>query len=321
MMDEDYDGSWRTLEREERNEPEPENVVSADNDGEDGNEQKAESSLDVGNQAEITMSTKDDMAQELNTSKETSKRSSWETVTTFNSANRVERRTSRFMSYDLPSAALAFAASPDFERTVICGRDYFKVMKVTPTGLIDPANIRLPQARKIQFPTEVKWGQGDMMIAALGNGTIALFKDGRVERTWMEHHRQVHKLAFNPVDPRCFLSASSDGTIKLWDIREKRSKRTFSGQADAVRDVQFNINSSSEFLAGFDNGTLMVCTPFSSIELDLRCDADFWASTGTLVPRPGSDAYKTPITAQFSRLTGTRMGSMQSVVQEDGTRP
>ncbi|RPA87797.1 hypothetical protein BJ508DRAFT_410493 [Ascobolus immersus RN42] len=167
------------------------------------------------------------------------------------------QRTSRFMSHDLPSAALAFSASADYERTVICGRDYFKVFKVTPTGLADPSNIRLPQARKIQFPTEVKWGGGDLMVAALGNGTIALFKDGKVERTWMEHHRQVHKLAFSPVDPRIFLSASSDGTIKLWDIREKRSRKTFQGAADAVRDVQFNSGSSTEFLAGFDNGTLM----------------------------------------------------------------
>jgi WD repeat-containing protein 24 len=180
---------------------------------------------------------------------------SWESTNTAN------RRTSRFMSYDLPSAALAFSASADFERTVICGRDYFKIFRVTPTGLSDPSNIRLPQARKIQFPTEVKWGSGDMMVAALGNGTIALFKDGKVERTWMEHHRQVHKLAFNPLDPKCFLSASSDGSIKLWDTRDKRSRKTFNGAADAVRDVQFNAGSGTEFLAGFDNGTLMVCGP------------------------------------------------------------
>jgi WD40 repeat protein len=73
-----------------------------------------------------------------------------------------------------------------------------------------------------------------------------------------EHGRQAHKVAFNPADGRLLLSASQDGTIKLWDLRERKSRLTFVGRADAVRDVQFNPVNVIEFAAAFDNGTIQV---------------------------------------------------------------
>lgn len=96
----------------------------------------------------------------------------------------------------------------------------------------------------------------DVIATAATNGSIALYRDFRYDRTLQEHHRQVNRLAFNPADGRLLLSASQDGNVKLWDLRERKSRSTFQGKSEAVRDVQFNAANAVEFAAAYENGSI-----------------------------------------------------------------
>ncbi|CCJ28704.1 unnamed protein product [Pneumocystis jirovecii] len=102
-----------------------------------------------------------------------------------------------------------------------------------------------------------------LQSTASTNGSIVLWDlvkayDYHVDRVITEHFRSVNRLAFNQLTGYWLLSASQDGTIKLWDLRDRNgsSKHTMQGRAESVRDIQFNPNSMSEFAAAFENGTV-----------------------------------------------------------------
>jgi WD repeat-containing protein 24 len=73
----------------------------------------------------------------------------------------------------------------------------------------------------------------------------------------------VHKVAFNPHGGRLLLSASQDGTVLLWDLREAKSdvrifraRNRYNGQSDGIRDVKWNPQDAMEFAIGTDNGVV-----------------------------------------------------------------
>lgn len=169
----------------------------------------------------------------------------------------------RTVRYTLNSPILALSAHVDGEEVVVAARDVLRILRVGYNEISEVATLRHSGEERKHFQYDVKWGtlhQKNIIATAGTNGTICLYdaKVGLLDRQLREHGRQVHKIAFNPVDGRLLLSASQDGTIKLWDLREKKSRLTFSGRADAVRDVQFNAGNAVEFAAAFDNGTVQV---------------------------------------------------------------
>ncbi|KAG0644504.1 hypothetical protein HOY80DRAFT_940362 [Tuber brumale] len=172
--------------------------------------------------------------------------------------NPLKPRTSR---YNLDSPILALSANVEGDQVVIAGRGILKILRVGYDEIADSSVLRVPLEQKKHLQYDVKWGtvhQKNTVATAGTNGTICVYdtKDGMLDRQLREHGRQVHKVAFNPADGRLLLSASQDGTVKLWDLREKKSRLTFVGRADAVRDVQFNAGNAVEFAAAFDNGTI-----------------------------------------------------------------
>ncbi|RUS21711.1 LOW QUALITY PROTEIN: hypothetical protein BC937DRAFT_91739 [Endogone sp. FLAS-F59071] len=114
--------------------------------------------------------------------------------------------------------------------------------------------------------TDVKWGNNfshNKIATAHTNGNIVIWdlgKSGRktVERIINEEHkRAVTRICFASTHGSLLLSASSDSTMKLWDLRDNKSARnTFEGKSDNVRDVQFNPLYFYEFAAAFENGTI-----------------------------------------------------------------
>jgi len=176
------------------------------------------------------------------------------------SRNLLKPRTAR---YDLNSPILALSANEEGDQVVIAGRGILRILRVGYDEIAEASILRVPTEHKKHPQYDVKWGtlhQKNTVATAGTNGTICVYdtKDGMLDRQLREHGRQVHKVAFNPADGRLLLSASQDGTIKLWDLREKKSRLTFVGRADAVRDVQFNAGNAVEFAAAFDNGTIQV---------------------------------------------------------------
>lgn len=67
------------------------------------------------------------------------------------------------------------------------------------------------------------------------------------------HSKGVQAIAFFPGYGHLLLSASMDGSIKIWDVNGGRGqRRTYLGHSAAVRDVQFS-NDGKQFLsAGYD---------------------------------------------------------------------
>ena len=115
----------------------------------------------------------------------------------------------------------------------------------------------------------MKWSHGSFsscFAAAATNGKVVLYDLNRigVELARLhEHYRQVHKLAFNPYQGALLLSASQDGEVRLWDLRDLRrevavcpSKFRYSGQNEGVRDVKWSPTDVLEFAFGTDNGSI-----------------------------------------------------------------
>ena len=71
--------------------------------------------------------------------------------------------------------------------------------------------------------------------------------------TFQGHAKGVQRVKFFPKSGHLMLSASHDGTCKIWDVlTHKKCLRTYTGHNKAIRDIDFN-NDGSKFLsAGFD---------------------------------------------------------------------
>jgi pre-mRNA-processing factor 17 len=71
--------------------------------------------------------------------------------------------------------------------------------------------------------------------------------------TWVGHNKGVSKIRFFPKFGHLMLSASHDGTCKIWDVMtHKKCLRTYMGHSKALKDICFN-NDGRRFLsASFD---------------------------------------------------------------------
>ena len=67
---------------------------------------------------------------------------------------------------------------------------------------------------------DCQW-QTNKLAAALSNNSIHLTSTDCLERisTFIAHEQNIVDIHFNPADPSSFFSASSDGTIRAWDVR------------------------------------------------------------------------------------------------------
>ena len=166
---------------------------------------------------------------------------------------------------------------------VIAGREIFKTVRVDEGSCTEDVNIRFAirahEASTSTNPTantrprdaveihDVAWAKGqysNFLAAASYNGPIILYDLARlgieVARLF-DHRRQVHRVTFNPHAGHMMLSASQDGTVRLWDLRDcQRNVSTFKshfsipGQNDGIRDVKWSPTNGTEFALGTDSG-------------------------------------------------------------------
>lgn len=71
-----------------------------------------------------------------------------------------------------------------------------------------------------------------------------------------DHQRSVNRLCWHPSDPLVF-SASQDGSVRRWDVREPRANATF-GSGQSCRDVKINHHTPWIFAAAYDDGTVQL---------------------------------------------------------------
>jgi hypothetical protein len=170
------------------------------------------------------------------------------------------------------------------ERThaILAGREILKTIRIEDAKCAEETNLRAAIINYAAHSTttsaarrealeihDVKWSHGQFhthIATAATNGKVILYDLNRagVELARLhEHHRQVHKLAFNPHQGYLLLSASQDATVRLWDLRDLRkefmtcpSRDKFSGLSEGIRDVQWSPTDGVEFAFGTDNGVI-----------------------------------------------------------------
>jgi hypothetical protein len=166
----------------------------------------------------------------------------------------------------------------DRTHAVLAGKEILKTVRVHDAKIVDETNLRAAvlnyaeshaRQREGLGVQDVKWSHGQFsshIATAVANGQVILYDLNRtsVELVRLhEHTRQVHKLAFNPHQGHLLLSASHDGTVRLWDLRDMRrdvaacrSRDQYSGISGGIRDVQWSPTDAVDFAFGTDNGTL-----------------------------------------------------------------
>ncbi|KAI9882461.1 MAG: hypothetical protein M1823_005797 [Watsoniomyces obsoletus] len=187
----------------------------------------------------------------------------------------------------IPIAAVDI--SPQRTHAVVAGREIFKTIRVSDATCAEEVNLRTaiiayasthhsgfagPSSRLKDnlAAVDVKWSHGQYsscVATAAANGRVQLYDINRagVELASLhEHHRQVHKLAFNPHQGAYLLSASQDATVRLWDLRALvgggrsvlsfRSARKYATNAEGVRDVKWSPTEGTEFACGTDAGAV-----------------------------------------------------------------
>ncbi|KAI8606665.1 WD40-repeat-containing domain protein [Dissophora ornata] len=166
--------------------------------------------------------------------------------------------------FDTTGALWALSASPDFSMVAVVGRDVLKILSVTDSGAEEMINLKTVGIRNnFTGSTDVKWGPTsgrDAKIATIGtNGPIVIWDVGthnKIDRTIKEHTRSVNRICFSPQDPNLLLSASSDSTVRLWDLRVRDRPGSVMETKDIVREVQFNPVSTNDIVAGYESGNI-----------------------------------------------------------------
>ncbi|KAF2494297.1 hypothetical protein BU16DRAFT_528417 [Lophium mytilinum] len=166
------------------------------------------------------------------------------------------------------------------ERThaIIAGRDILKTIRVKDAKCAEDINLRAAiinyaahntRHRETMEIHDVKWSHGQFsthIATAATNGKVILYdlnRAGMELARLHEHHRQVHKVAFNPHQGYLLLSGSQDATVRLWDLRDMRkdvmtcpSRDKFAGLSEGIRDLQWSPTDGVEFAFGTDNGVI-----------------------------------------------------------------
>ncbi|GAB7344598.1 hypothetical protein MBLNU457_3092t2 [Dothideomycetes sp. NU457] len=166
---------------------------------------------------------------------------------------------------------------------LLAGKEIFKTVRVDQGTCTEDANIRAAirtydaNASENVFGSarpkdavdihDVAWAKGttgNFVAAATSNGVMILYDLNRLGieiARLFDHRRQVHRVTFNPHAGWYMLSASQDGTVRLWDIRDhQRKANTFTshwstpGMKDGIRDVKWSPTEGTEFALGTDGG-------------------------------------------------------------------
>ncbi|KAG9321212.1 hypothetical protein KVV02_002124 [Mortierella alpina] len=173
-------------------------------------------------------------------------------------------KTTDSFKFDTNGALWALSASPDFSMVAVVGRDVLKILSVTDSGAEEIINLKTVGIRNnFAGSMDVKWGPmigRDAKIATIGtNGPIVIWDIGthnKIDRTIKEHTRSVNRICFSPQDPNMLLSASSDSTVRLWDLRARDKTGLVMETKDIVREVQFNPVSMHDIVAGYESGNI-----------------------------------------------------------------
>ncbi|KAI9596986.1 WD40-repeat-containing domain protein [Syncephalis fuscata] len=166
----------------------------------------------------------------------------------------------------LNGALNALDSSPDGTHAIVAGREVLKVLSVNETEVTEALNIRVGSRLNLNFSSnDVQWLTKQKIATAATNGAVVIWDLTRArqklqERVISEHARAVNRICGGPPGSGLLLSASQDGTMRLWashlTYKAKPAKLVLDGKSESVRDVQFNPVNIHELAAAFETGTI-----------------------------------------------------------------
>ncbi|ESZ99007.1 hypothetical protein SBOR_0665 [Sclerotinia borealis F-4128] len=180
--------------------------------------------------------------------------------------------------YSAGAPLTCLGRSPDGSRAIVAGPKVFKIVKTEGSTITEDIDLRASislyaaahdgaaaTAEQLNIRA-VRWSHtqfSSTIVTAGGNGRITVYDlnraggEGFEVARIQEHARQVHKLAINSFKGNWLLSASQDGSVKCFDLRDtRRSVATYKCNADAVRDVKWSPTDGMEFACSTDAGIL-----------------------------------------------------------------
>lgn len=161
--------------------------------------------------------------------------------------DRVSSSYPQTMCIDTGGSINAIAQNKDGSQVVVGGRSVFKIYSIEDDSFQEKCNLRVGKHVNLNYcATDIAWNYTDENILATGatNGAVVIWDLSRTSRckqehVFNEHKRTVNRVCFHEKEPPLLLSASQDGSIKLFDLRAKNTHSTFSTGSTSVRDVQF----------------------------------------------------------------------------------
>ena len=130
------------------------------------------------------------------------------------------------------------------------------------------SNMQLKSSGRFTI-TDVAFSPNDdnHIAASATNGMVGVFDlnhvdsrlIGRAKWDSIEAPRSINKVGWHPTDGNVLISAGMDGTVRLFDMRDKTRKGTsYNTKAEATRDVQINPFDATMFAAISENGVLSI---------------------------------------------------------------
>lgn len=187
---------------------------------------------------------------------------------------------SQYTSLRVASSINCLDKSPKGNYAVIAGGAVFKTIQIDGSTITEETDLRSAIATQVSSHDNalaafndqlnikaVRWSHSELdttIVTASGNGIVTLYDLNRIGSgveigRIKEHARQVHKLAINPHKANWLLSASQDGTARVFDIRQAAlsSWHTFRCNADAVRDIKWSPTDGFKFACCTASGAVL----------------------------------------------------------------
>ena len=84
--------------------------------------------------------------------------------------------------------------------------------------------------------------EGHIIVAGFDDGAVRVYDQrnashSAVVKTWTEHRKPIVNVHLQRGGLRELVSASRDGTVKLWDLRNASALRTIEATKDSLRTL------------------------------------------------------------------------------------
>lgn len=183
------------------------------------------------------------------------------------------------VSFSTRAPIIAMAASPDHKRAALLTKEALEVVRIS------ASNQSITHTMKIKprfNPSTVQWGPNNQIALADSGGSISiqtLESSGNLVQAAgqaINLHCGVTSLCFS--SNSLLLAATSDGTVKLYDLRHSLKKGAISSflrDGDIAREAQLRPDSDTKFGVIYDSGMVQRWDVRNPAAADLRINAHY----------------------------------------------